>query len=95
MASFKITAEELHNESERLQVAARDIRAQLAQLTAELSPLSSEWSGAASISFQQLWAEWHDHQEKLLQALAGISDLMRHAGEAYEQAESAIARRFQ
>lgn len=95
MSGFKVTPEQLHALSGRTSSTAASVDAETRGLAAALQPLfGADWTGQAQAEFHRLWDEWHRSASAMNDALAGIADLLRGAGEAYQQAEDAVAASF-
>ncbi len=94
MTGFRVTPEQLSTLSGRVGTGAGTIESEQRALASSLAPLGSDWAGVAQLRFQELWAEWQRSALGLNHALTGISELMGKAGEAYAQAESAVAASF-
>jgi WXG100 family type VII secretion target len=67
----------------------------LGELEHRVQPLASEWHGAASESFEDLWQQWQTGAIHVHQALVAISELLAKAGLAYAEADRSIADAFQ
>jgi 6 kDa early secretory antigenic target len=94
-SSIGATPETLQEMSVEIQNGAAAIEQLLGQLAAKVRPLTSEWQGAASESFDDLWAQWQAGAEHVQQALVAISELLAKAGVAYAEADRSIAAAFQ
>lgn len=90
MGMLKVTSEDLHQVSQSLRSGADQVQAQLTALRRQVEPLTTEWEGAASGSFQELWQEWHNGAAQVQQALTGIATLLTHAAVTYQNAETSI-----
>jgi early secretory antigenic target protein ESAT-6 len=73
---------------------AAEIEARLAQLTAQMNDLAHTWTGAASASFQGLFADWDKTARQMQQALDGIGRALRGAGQDYDALEQKLASAF-
>ena len=73
---------------------AADIEARLAALTGQMSDLAHTWTGAASASFQGLFAEWDKTARQMQQALDSIGVALRGAGRDYDALEQRLASQF-
>jgi WXG100 family type VII secretion target len=90
MAVLKVTSEQLISSSQSLQAGSDQVQQQLTSLRNQIAPLASDWEGAASASFQQLWQEWDSGAKQLQEALTGISVLLSRAGQTYQSAEDSV-----
>lgn len=91
---IKVTPEQLQSLSQRVNASSQQIAAELAALRKVITPLGSDWAGAAHGRFNQLWIEWEAGAKSVHDALTGISGLLGQAGAAYSDAESKIAASF-
>jgi WXG100 family type VII secretion target len=87
---LKVTSEELISLSQSLKTGGDQVQAQLDAMRRQVEPFATEWEGAASASFQQLWQEWQSGAAQVQQALTGISALLNQAGNTYQSAEDSI-----
>ncbi|MDP9392953.1 MAG: WXG100 family type VII secretion target [Actinomycetota bacterium] len=95
MSGFKVTPEQLHQLSGRTTSTAAGIEADTRSLEGALQPLfGADWTGQAQAEFQRLWEDWHRNARGMNEALEGIAALLRNAGDAYQQAEEAVASSF-
>ena len=89
------TPESLQELSSEIHQGAVAIETLLDQLAAKVRPLTMDWQGAASESFEDLWAQWQAGAEHVHEALVAISELIAKAGIAYAEADRSIAAAFQ
>lgn len=94
-SSIGATPETLQELSAEIQQGAAAIESLLDQLAAKVKPLTTDWQGSASESFDDLWAQWQAGAEHVHQALVAISELLAKAGVAYAEADRSIAAAFQ
>jgi WXG100 family type VII secretion target len=92
--AIRVTPEQLTTVSAQLNSAAGTIDSALAQLTAQVGPLGSEWAGVGQARFQALWQQWQTSSRQLHQALEDISVLMRQASVAYETNDAQVGSSF-
>jgi WXG100 family type VII secretion target len=91
MPYIKVTAEELHNVSTQLNVAATNINDANTSAMGQVNGLvGAGWEGAASAQFEELFASWKAGAVQVQQALAGISQLLSSAGTTYANTEEQI-----
>jgi WXG100 family type VII secretion target len=95
MGLLKVTSEELVSLSQSLKTGSDQVQAQLDAMMRQVEPVASTWEGAASSSFQELWAEWRSGAVQIQQALTGISTLLSNAATTYQSAETSIQRSMQ
>ena len=65
----------------------QQIQGQLSSLLGRLEPLTGQWQGDASVSFQQLKQRWHENASKLNTALSGIGDALVTSTTNYQESE--------
>lgn len=95
MASgIRVTPEQLQQVAAQLNAGAGNVDGILAQLTASVAPLGSDWAGAAQAQFQALWDQWQRDARGLFEALTGMAQLMGQAAASYAQTEQGIAASF-
>ncbi|HEX3333356.1 MAG TPA: WXG100 family type VII secretion target [Acidimicrobiales bacterium] len=94
MAGITVTPEQLQEISTRLVSGASEIEGILSQLANVVSPLHSEWVGAAQAQFENLWSQWQRDATGLHEALQGVAQLTAAASQSYAQTESSIASSF-
>jgi WXG100 family type VII secretion target len=93
--NLKVTPEQLHALSGQVIKTAGDVTGMHQALKGQLSPLfGTDWVGAASGQFQQLYEQFDKSATSLTQALEGIGKLVSSAGTSYAQAEEQIANSF-
>jgi WXG100 family type VII secretion target len=91
MSYIKVTAEDLQSVSGRLSSSAETINDTNTSAMNQVNNLvGAGWEGAASVQFQTLFNSWKQGADQVQQALHGISDLLRGAGQAYAQTEDQI-----
>jgi WXG100 family type VII secretion target len=91
MSYIKVTAEELHGVSSRLNSSAQAINETNASAMAQVNGLvGAGWEGSASAQFNALFTSWKQAADQMQQALNGISQLLNNAGTAYQQTEEQI-----
>lgn len=94
LSGIKVTPEQLTSLAGRVSGGAVNIDGELGALKTALTPLGSDWAGAAQGRFLALYEEWNTAARQLQQALEGISQLLGQAGDSYAQAEQQIAASF-
>jgi WXG100 family type VII secretion target len=73
---------------------AGEIEARLAQLTSQMGDLAHTWTGAASASFQGLYADWDKTARQMKAALDSIGIALKGAGADYDALESRLTSQF-
>lgn len=91
---ISVTPEQLQQISAQMSAGAADVEAILSRLAGNVSPLRSEWVGAAQAQFEALWDEWQRDATGLHSALTGIAQLTQNAAASYESTEHSIATSF-
>ena len=95
MSALKVTPEQLQTLGGACGRTASDVRGSHGTLRSQLTPiLGSDWSGAASTRFQELFAQFDSSARSLSEALEGIGHLLGSAGRSYADVEIAIAGSF-
>jgi WXG100 family type VII secretion target len=89
-----VTPEQLQAISSQLTSGASDVESTLSRLGNVVSPLHSDWVGAAQAQFEELWTQWQTDANGLLQALQGVAQLTAQASQAYASTEQSIAGSF-
>lgn len=93
--SFRVTPEQLHATSARLDDGALDIDRISDALRQAVAPLRGEdWTGAANERFEALWDQWGTSARMLQDALEGVANLMRAAAENYRETEAGVQGSF-
>lgn len=96
MAEIRVTSESLSGVAGQLSSGSQSIESQLSNLKSLVDGLvSGEWSGGASQSFNELFAQWDQAAIQLKESLQGISELLNQASLSYEDSENQIASTFQ
>jgi WXG100 family type VII secretion target len=91
MALIKVTSEDLASVAAQLNRGSEDIDAELTRMRALVQSLvASDWQGAASSAFDQLYQQWNTSAANLREALDGISRLVANAATAYANTEQQI-----
>jgi len=89
-----VTPEQLQEISSQLTAGASEVESVLSQLANVVSPLHSDWVGAAQARFEELWTQWQSDASGLHQALEGVAQLTAQASQSYESTEQNIASSF-
>jgi WXG100 family type VII secretion target len=89
------TPETLQELSDEIQQGAAAIQMLLGELERKVRPLTADWQGTASQSFEVLWEQWQAGAEHVHDALVAISELLAKAGLAYAEADRSIAAAFE
>jgi WXG100 family type VII secretion target len=95
MAGLAVTPDQLNSLAGQITKSAGDISGLHKALKGQLSPLfGSDWKGAASGQFTELYTKFDQSATSLTEALSGIGQLLKTAGDSYAQAEAQIASSF-
>jgi len=95
MASgIAVTPERLREVSTQMGTAAADIDAILARLAGAVTPVRSEWVGAAQTQFGALWEKMQQDAGAVHLVLTGIAKLTQKAATSYAAMEQSIADSF-
>ncbi len=91
MAQIRVTSEDLASAATQLATGSQEIDSQLSGMHNLVQSLvGSDWQGAASSSFENLYQQWNTSAANLRQALDGISKLLANAATAYANTEQQI-----
>lgn len=95
MADIKVTSEELRNVSGNLTAGSGTVTEQLEAMKRQVDTLvSSNWQGAASASFTDLYTQWNTSAGQLRDALNGIATMLNSSAQAYEDTERGLESTF-
>lgn len=91
MALIKVTSEDLASVASQLNSGSEEIDSQLTTMRGLVQSLvASNWQGAASTAFDNLYQQWNTSAANLREALDGISRLVGNAAAAYANTEQQI-----
>jgi WXG100 family type VII secretion target len=91
MALIKVTSEDLATVAAQLSSGSEEIDGQLSKMRGLVQSLvASDWQGAASSAFSDLYHQWNTSAANLREALDGISRLVSNAATAYANTEQQI-----
>lgn len=91
---FKANFEGIATAGSDIVGGANKIEQQLAEMDSRLRPLQSDWTGAASESYEQARATWTTTIGEMKQLLAEIGAAVSQSGQDYQATDAANARRF-
>ena len=95
MADIKVTSEELRNVSGNLSAGSGTVTEQLEAMKRQVDTLvASNWQGAASASFTDMYTQWNTSAGQLRDALTGISTMLSNSAQAYEDTERGLENTF-
>ncbi|TBN55552.1 WXG100 family type VII secretion target [Glaciihabitans arcticus] len=95
MAQISVTSDSISGVANQLSSGAQSIESQLQNLKSLVDGLvGGEWSGDASLSFQELYSQWDQAGLQLKEALEGVSGILSQAAMSYEESENAISGTF-
>jgi len=96
MAQINVTSDSISGVANQLSSGAQSIESQLQNLKSLVDGLvGGEWSGDASLSFQELYSQWDQAGIQLKEALEGVSGILSQAALSYEENEQGVASSFQ
>ena len=95
MADIKVTSEELRSVAGNLSAGSGTVTEQLEAMKRQVDTLvSSNWQGAASAAFTDLYTQWNTSAAQLRDALDGISAMLTSSAQAYEDTERGLEQTF-
>ena len=95
MAQISVTSDSISGVANQLSSGAQSIESQLQNLKSLVDGLvGGEWSGDASLSFQELYSQWDQAGIQLKDALEGVSGILSQAALTYEENEQGVAGTF-
>jgi WXG100 family type VII secretion target len=95
MSALRVTPDQLTQLSATVTGTAGETHEAHVRLRGQLAPLfGADWSGQAAAQFTQLYTQFDQSATALSTALQGIGQLLRGAGNAYEQTEVQVAGSF-
>lgn len=95
MTSIQVTPQELQRVSGELSGGAGSIQDQNDRMKRQIDDLvQSNWVGAASSSFQELYEKWNTSARNLNESLNGISAMLAESARLYQEQEDELARKF-
>jgi WXG100 family type VII secretion target len=94
MSTFHVDSDAVLNTTTAAHGSIDRIRGEVAALLGQLTSLESSWSGAASVAFQSVVADWRSTQQRVEESLVGITTALGAAGRQYAETEQANLRMF-
>ena len=94
MSRFEVDSAQVTQAGAAVAASAQQIGAEVDRMTRHLLELQSSWKGQASVSFQNVAADWRATQERVRASLEDIQRALAVAGQNYAQAEEAATRMF-
>ena len=95
MTVIKVTAESLHSVASDLKSGSEEVQQRLESMRGQVQNLvDSDWTGAASSSFQELYTEWNTGARQVKEALDGIAQMLDQAARVYQETEDQLARQL-
>ena len=88
MAGTNIDVVTLNAAAEDCNEAQDAVRAEAGKVRSAKETVAARWQGQASRSFQSVIDAWLDDTNKLLEALQGISDLLKKTGSTHSANEA-------
>ena len=94
MADIKVSSENLVQTSAQLTSGSGELQTLLGSLNGLVNSMGSEWQGAGSASFGELYSQFHSAGGQLQEALTGISKMLSDAAGYYAESEANVAQAF-
>ncbi|MGG7465661.1 MULTISPECIES: WXG100 family type VII secretion target [unclassified Plantibacter] len=94
MTVFQVDSAAVASASTAATATIGQVQADLGRLSAQLSALQSEWTGAASAAFQAKAEQWRTTQRVVEDNLLELARALAAAGAQYDEIEQANARMF-
>ncbi len=88
--TIQVSTGHLDGVKEEITTRFRNIGEVLAQLETDLRPLESDWTGAASDSYQQRIEEWREGLADMAATLNGIGTMVSSGSSDYGETEQTI-----
>lgn len=90
MSSFTVNTERIAGSASDISQISEEVESSVSAMMSRLTQLQSEWTGAASGSFQELVTDWRATQRTVKESLDDISRVLREAGETYSTTEDGV-----
>lgn len=90
MASFTVNTERIAGSATDIAHISEEVESSVASMMSRLTELQSEWTGAASGSFQELVSDWRSTQRTVKESLDDIARVLREAGQTYSTTEDGV-----
>lgn len=95
MPAIKVTSEQLHSVSSQLKSGSEEVSQRLDSMRSQVQNLvDSDWSGAASGSFNENYTKWNQGARQVKEALDGIAQLLAQAAQTYQETEDKLAQQL-
>lgn len=90
MSSFTVNTERIAGSASDISQISEEVESSVAAMMARLTQLQSDWTGAASGSFQELVSDWRATQRTVKESLDDISRVLAEAGQTYAATEDGV-----
>lgn len=92
MSDLGVTTSALAGVAGELDSVADGLRTGLGSLDGEVSALlGSGWSGEAASAYDDVWREWHDGAQRVVEGLMRMSALLQDAAQRYDATDASGA----
>lgn len=81
--TVRLAAEDLASTTAQVQDILQDMQA-------NLRPLETDWTGAASEAYQAVQAEWNSDINEMVELLGTLSGTVEEAGQTYQSTEGEV-----
>ena len=85
-----VTVDAVRQAADDMQTATMAMREHLAEMTARLRPLAHDWTGAASIAYQESQREWNYHINEMVELLEALTMAVQQSGRTYQSTEEEV-----
>jgi WXG100 family type VII secretion target len=90
MSNFTVNTERIAGSATDIAQISEEIETSVAAMMTRLTQLQSDWTGAASGSFQELVGEWRATQRTVKESLDDIARVLGEAGRTYASTEDGV-----
>ncbi|MGO1165228.1 MAG: WXG100 family type VII secretion target [Janibacter sp.] len=90
MSQFTVNTESIAGSATDISRISEEVESSVSQMMTRLTQLQSEWTGAASGSFQELLSDWRATQRQVKESLDDISRVLGEAGQTYSTTEDGV-----
>lgn len=90
MSSFTVNTERIAGSASDISQISEEVESSVAAMMTRLTQLQSDWTGAASGSFQELVSDWRATQRTVKESLDDISRVLAEAGQTYSTTEDGV-----
>jgi WXG100 family type VII secretion target len=90
-----VTSGELRATAGDMKGTAGNIAQEFQRMMGKVQELTGSWQGQGASAFNGYYEQFNTSWSKCQEALAGVSQLLERAADAYDEAERSIAKQFQ